>query len=471
MDDSGPSNEVLEAFKKNLKGHTFDAEAFTRFICNHHNVSDPRFITPFGSRIPAWDLMRESHIKVELGSVLKEGMDPGDVSVFQCHLEDRNNAESQVFVCKLDPESSWCKFLDDPQPKKPFEHPNTRASMAGDLSKVCVYSTIVRHQLSSVPVSVAVRMNYNHKGLSELEGTDMQDLLFGESGGIRGAFMAVHPTTKDGEDVKRIPIYSLDYSYTHPEFVRTMSLVTEANLMNGIVEVPHNVCIEVGLPVFRGYPGPSPMDLAKFMGKLTLKEDAEKERTAFISSIKAANEETHRDDPKVDAFYAVPINHVLAWGLHSEDYMKANGGRAEQYRFLNPDTGEPILLYYLVADRYMDAMVEALKKTWMGKVDVRPLSDIAFEFLPMLHGEYPDIPEETTTVRGVLKIRAYLDYMTAPSDLSQATLNELAPALSPTFPSCHDWSIDEHVRQMAIERHMARELEAEKVRKKTSKKI
>jgi len=76
---------------------------------------------------------------------------------------------------------------------------------------------------------------------------------------------------------------------------------------------------------------------------------------------------------------------VLAWGFQSEDYLQSRGYHVEQFRFMPPGQDkEPIVLYFLVADVYFKKMVEEFKLMWMNKVDMRPLSSMAFEFIPEL---------------------------------------------------------------------------------------
>lgn len=474
----GPDSALLKDFKDRLGpaagGGGGSAAPVARFLCEHFKVSDVMHIEPFGRATYAWELMSESHIKVEVGSVLKEGAGPGDVALYSCDLGNKD-AEAQAISCTLDPESPLCRFLDSPAPKRPFKHPVTGEPMEHSMDRVCIYSVVVRHQISSVPVTVAVRMNYNHAGLADAEGTNEQDALFGAAGGIEGAFMAVPTTTKEGEDVKCIPVHSLDYSYTNREFVRTMALVTEENLMNGIVRIPNAVCAEAGLPVFRGFPEPSMRDLSLFMKGLSVDEFSEAERDAkrdeFIGAFKRDMEALHErnGDSTIDHFCAVPINHVLAWGLHSAEYALSRGIKREEFRYKPPAGEDPVLLFFLVANPFFDNMVRAFRDTWMGKVDARPLREVGFDFVPRLHGDYPNIPEGETRVGGILRIRAHVDFMSAPANLNPATIANLAPALSLEFPSCQDWSIDEHVRQMAIEQHMARELE-ERARQKQNKK-
>jgi hypothetical protein len=473
--DDGPDPGMLQDFKDSIGGAgggvATSAAPLARFLCKHFGVKDVSRIEPFGNATYAWELMRESHIKVEVGSVLKNTGEE-DIPLYRCDILDKNSAEDQVISCKLDSESKWCRYLDPQEPKKPFEHPNTGEPMEHSMERVCIYNVVVRHRISSVPIQVAVRMNYNHTGLDDTEATNDHDQLYKDAGGIKGEFMEIPTTTNDGQDVRYIPTHTSGYGYTNLEFVRTMALVNVDNLMNGIVPVPHDVCVEAGLSVFKGYPEPSERDLSLFMKGLSVDDgEVTEKRDAFITAFKRDMEAHHtlQGDLTIDHYYAIPINHVLAWGLHSVEYAKAKNIKREEFRYKARGGGDPVLLFFLVGNPIFDTMVSTFKDKWMNKVDVRPLKDVAFEFIPKLHGDYPNIPEDTTHVGGVLRIRAHIDFMSAPANLSSGTIASLAPALSLGFPSCQDWSIDENVRQMAIEQHMARELE-ERVRQKQNKK-
>jgi hypothetical protein len=177
---------------------------------------------------------------------------------------------------------------------------------------------------------------------------------------------------------------------------------------------------------------------------------SEEEREGFKTQWTKDQMEQYKDDPVSTKYYAVPINHVLAWGYHSEEYTRQRGHRVEQFRFTGPDQ-QPVVLYFLVANGYFDNVVRVVREHWIGKIDRRPLKDVAFEFLPVLADKYKGLPPQIETVTGRIKMRSYVSFMGAPK-LREATLKELAPALAPGFPSCHEWSVDPIAQTMALER-------------------
>jgi len=496
--DADMNQEALNEFKESLKTQRFDPAPIAQHLCQVKGVSDVRYIVPFGKRTYTWELMRESHLKIEVGSVSKNGSQPG---VYQTKISTRTleAAEQQVTRCLFDPSSDSCRFLDNPDPRKPFVHPLHQKPMKHDLNKVCIYGVAVRHQLSSVPIRVAARLNWVHSGLDKAEDLSDHYKLYADAGGIPGAFMSVAATRKEGEDVQRIPIHALGYGYSNKEFVRSMALVTEANLWNGIVKIPKDVCLAARLPVFQGFPGPSADQLADYMEQLSVSQkeieerrhkqqhdeeeeeeedmggamdiDMESRKLEFIESTRKRQEEDYKDADFINFYYALPINHVLAWGLRDEEYARQHGFRAEQFRFLNPETNKPTVLYFLVGDAYMDKMVEIFREQWMNKVDVRPLKSCGVELVPQLDGHYPEIEPDKDAVRGILRLRVRLDYMTAPGGLTTKTIAELAPALGPAFPACDEWGLDQQTRNMMAEAYMAHEAEqaANKQRGATTK--
>jgi hypothetical protein len=230
------------------------------------------------------------------------------------------------------------------------------------------------------------------------------------------------------------------------------------------------VCLEANLPVFRGVPDPPEMFLVHALEAMTLgkdghtkavlSEEQKMEARQHLSQKFKQNWEANADpNGRMNTFFAIPINHLLAWCLHSEDYALQHGYRAEQFRFIPPPNNEgipqePIVLYYLIGDVMFHKLVAEFKRVWMNNVDMRPLTSMAFEFLPQLdRTRYPQIPKDVKTVQGVMSLRSYVTYLVPPK-LNRDTIDALAPTLVPGFPSCHQWGLDEIAQQMAIERHL-----------------
>jgi hypothetical protein len=272
---------------------------------------------------------------------------------------------------------------------------------------------------------------------------------------FKGSFFQMAPTaTAGGADMDAAPLREQSFAYQNPHFVRTMALVTDTNLMNGILRIPFEVCVAARLPVWKGPPEPDANMLAKLLKGMDIGAGTP-EAAAVVHQWQEECMADYKDAARSTFFYAVPINHVLAWGYHSEEYRAQQGHRVEEFRFTPPSLSKDadgILLYYLVPDGFFEPMVRSFHARWMGKVDVRPLASIGFEF----GGGGGKATGFTVAMR------AYLKFFSVPRGLPPATVAKLAPTLDPDFPPCHMWSVDEVARQMAIERHAQEQLKASK---------
>lgn len=418
-------------------------KVIAEFLCRFHNVSDVPYIMPFGSRTYTWEVMRENVLQVELST-------PERVSV---DIRTPEDAGGSVFACSV----GNGKLLNDPQPKDKFIHPIQKVPMDVDPNNVYIYNITARHVKSSIPIDVAPRLNYYHTSMAALQNTVEQDNMFAEAGAVRGAFTVIKPTGPDGDDIECCPMPELTFAYQNRFFAQTMALVTEQNILNGIVKIPHEVCVAANLPVWKGtIPDPEEAMITGMMKSMNIDTTTEQgsiQKQGFIDQWKTDIMERFKDAPKSECFYAVPINHVLAWGLASEEYMSQRGVQAEQFRYVGPDN-QAVVLYFLVQSAYFDQMLNSFKEKWLNKLDVRPLKDVAVEFLPIIKQEYEGIPQSVTHVTGQLSMRFYITYSAAPR-LSAATIANLAPALCVGFPNCHHWTIDEVSKQLAIEKNRA----------------
>jgi len=419
--------------KQIQKPNEYVWEVIATFLCRRHNVEDVNKIVPFGQLTYGWEVMRDVVLGVESDTEYIAGLNIRTT-----------DAESQRISCPI----GKSKMLDSPLPKKPFIHPVQGTPMEVDLDNVCIYNITCRHTKSSVNIPMAPRLNYNHTSMAELQNTTEVDTMFAEAGAVRGAFTIIEATGPEGKDIEAVPMPELRFAYQNSFFIRTMALVNESNLMNGIIEIPHEVCVAAKLPVWTGPPEPPESMINKLMASMKLTSDDE--RKGFKDQWTVDYMDRFKDLPVSDRFFAVPINHVLAWGYHSEEFMEQRGQRAEQFRYIGPDQ-QAVVLYFLVASAYFENVVSVFRDKWMNKIDRRPLNEVAFEFLPILSDKYKGIPETVTTVTGRILLRSYFSYGVYPK-LNDTTIAKLAPALAPGFPSCHEWSVDTVAQTMALEK-------------------
>lgn len=424
------------------------------FFCRYFDVEDVPLIEPFGKRTYCWEPLKETKMTVE---VLNTNV--------KFHIRT-NDAEGQVVNCPFTPDT----WKTQPQPKPAFVHPITNEPMQHDLSRVMIYSITCKHYRLNVPIQVAPRLNFYHEGMAQLQESREKDEMFAAAGAIRGAFTVLKPVN-GGADMHDVPLPELHFAYQNQYFTRTMALVNDKNLMHGIVVIPRNVCLAADLPVWKGslpeVPDDELVSLLESMKIDPKSEEGIQKKQSIKEQIETQRNEDIKDKAKIEYFVAIPIVHVLAWGYQSEEFAALRGHRVLQFRYYAPG-GQAVVLYYMVDNIQFDFLVAGFKRDWMRKVDVRPLTDIGFQFLPMLMPKYEGIPDEAVTVTGALSMRARIKFVSAPR-LTQATIDNLAPMLIPGFPQCHEWSLDGVAQQIAIEKLRLAQEKEEKANKRKNK--
>lgn len=434
------------------QGPTYKRDVIERFLCVYHGVTDLSKMTPFGQRVSCWQVMRPVTLTVETqvpkGHVFQlKG--PAEAQKVSVHLNEAKRLDSHL-----------------PTPKLAFKKPGTQDPMEVDLDRVYPFSVITRHVRSNVPIPVAIRLNFYHQHLNVLEKQEEHDELLAIGGAIKGAFTSVSATPPYGEDVEVASLKRRQFSYCNEFFVSTMALINEDNLYHGIVKIPPDVCKTAGLRIFEGIP--EPPDDWVIADALEMMDISKDERSAQFKA-KWVEEAEKQKMFAISHYYAVPINHVLAWGLQTKEYAAAHKVDREEFYFTPPPTqgggggvkpkgflgAGDILLYYLVSDVSMKAMREDFDKHWVGKTDQRSLNSMGFDMIPMTGAKrYPGLPQDTESVTvDTLVVRSTFSYMVAPK-LSRAQVANLAPTLSPTFPSCRDWDPAEAARQRELEKYI-----------------
>jgi len=409
----------------------FNAAPLARFLCAHHGVHDVSQIEVWGRSTFAWDVCRESVIPIET----KVAAAPA------------NGGQTTGYI----------RPLSNPQPRAPFKHPVNGQPMMADLGRVYIYNVVCRSYCNTTDQPYAVRLNYYNEPMSELQETRQQDAIYAEAGlgSARGAFAMLLPTGAEGRDMSETPLIETQFAYQNGPFIRTMALLNEHNIMNGLVRIPHEVCVEARLPVWQGEDKafmPSESMIASALQAMqATPEGAPALRARYVAAYRAEMMEKWQKRGKSTYFVAMPINHVLAWAFHSESYRASGEQRVEEFRF-SPPPGTPgaerlgnPLLYYLVPETLLQHTLLCVKRNWLGKVDVRPLESVGFEFVPSAAA----VGTAHAAPQGELTIRAHVSYFAAPT-LMPATIAALAPALAPGMPSCFQWSREDMERDAAV---------------------
>jgi len=404
-------------------GERFDYMPIATFLCHQHKVSDVRFINPFPNMVHAHTIPRKTVLGVNLNAQIRDA--------------------NHTVTCLLD-QTTW---KGPALPKEPFFHPVTGLAMDHDVNEkgVCIFNITCRHYKMSAPEDslVAVRLNFYNKHTSELQETKKMDQMFAAAGAVRGGFAYLSPTT--GKDINEIPMPQIPFGYQNDHFTKTFMMVDDTNLMNGIITIPHDVCVSARLPVWKGVP-PEPDErmLINILKSLKIADPIkeQEQRAEFVQKYQSDFMEAHKNDKKSTFFYAVPRKHVLAWAYASEAYMAQFDFKVEYFRFIHADTKKTKLLYYLVPNAPFEESLKFFKESFLGKIDRHPLKDIGFEFVPV------SLPPNSGAN---IEFRSFFTYYSIPY-LNPQTIRCLAPTLCKGFPLCHNWSEDEMAMQLAAER-------------------
>ena len=277
------------------------------------------------------------------------------------------DAESQAVTVRFDPQpqplAAGARYMTNPQPTQRVRD-ETGAPVDHNLDAACLYHIQVTQYGSTVPIQLALRLNYAHRTVARLQETAEHDAMLaaaagGGSGFVRGAFAHLKPA--DGiQDVNYVALHQAEFGYLgkracaralvyadargklEPHFIETMALVNERNFEHGIVAIPHEVCWRARLPVWRGtWPEPPTKDVVqavRAMGHVNLESDAAKEAAAkWVEAWKQSLAEKYKDWKHVRMYYAVPVNHVAVWPYASLQYRNEGGHVVEEFRYEAPD--------------------------------------------------------------------------------------------------------------------------------------
>jgi hypothetical protein len=408
-----------------------------KFFCTFHRVSDVCHIHLYGvGAVEGWTLSKPNTIGVEYKISGQFNME--------------KPAEEQVVKMLLPQAKHLYKSA---QPKELFVNPITKQSMESDLENVSFFQVACRAYSSTLPIPVVVRMNWEHTSQSSLEGTSVADDIFAAGGAVRGGFVLLEPT-EDGkeEPLQSLPMPELDHGYQNSVFAQTFAYINETNMRNGIVEIPTEVCRAANLPVWNGVPAPSEEFILQQFQSLKIEDPAsEKAQNVREEVVQQYGEQymdqfTEENSKKITHYYALPVNHVLAWGYSSDDYRSERGHRVYRFTYRGKKDSDPTVLYYLVPNPLMEHLLEEATDVWLNKVDRRPLDSVGMEFIPHVTPKY----EKVTSKTGTVSLRTYYSYVSGPA-LQQETINKLAPTMSPDFFPCQFWNRQDMARKAALE--------------------
>jgi len=418
------------------------------------------YIDPLQGRVKSYELVREVRLHLETGSIVNPDTGRTTPQQMSFTLPPAGQpvdtvtlmriAEEQRVRCAVVPnatDSPLCRLLNDPMPprEKWFCDPRTGAPMEPDLDRVCIYNIQSNNVWCSLPIEAAVRVGFTHRGLDALYHLERTKKLFADAGTVEGAYMNTRTTPPDGMDIQEEPLPRAA-NYANAFFTATMANVTEGNMFNCIVDIPGQVCGAAGLPGFSGPPEPEPSLIAAVLTQRGKTIDDREAYDEFCQEWLRKWEAQQQGKPRITHYHAVPVNHVLAWGLRDAVYAEQHGVRAHHFGYkptpgnsAGLDPKRPVLLYFLVDNITMTRVADSFKRAWLGKVDERPLSSLHWDFVPHLdRARYPNLPADATVAQGVARIRHAITYMVSPK-MTPAQIASVAPVLDPHFPPCTNW--------------------------------
>jgi len=295
--------------------------------------------------------------------------------------------------------------------------------MKPDLDHAAIYSVVSRHVINAAPQNLHVRLNFYHRGLNRHEHIEEYDRIMTVGPTFTGAYMAITQTPEEGTEIQETALSEQRYGFCNYPFCATMTLVDESNLMNGIVEIPNDVCAQYGLSVWRGPPMPSEAWL------LEARQNSGVSTEELVQQFQQQWMEKARQDKRepIKTYFAIPYDHVLSWGFQDPEYSAHHGIYSLPLMTPPPNS---YVLYWMLPDVAFRALHQTFCDNFLNSVDLRPLSSVGWE------GRFQN---ETPQNQPVV-LSSWITY-TAPPILSPAQKAALYPALHPEFPHPRLWNI------------------------------
>jgi hypothetical protein len=344
--------------------------------------------------------------------------------------------------------STWCPLHPNAfakrqgQPALPVQQ--NGIALKHDLTSVAIYATIITHYVNTTGERVDVRINFENQYLNQHANTSEVDTVYEAMGGRERVCVTLEPTGPEGVDVQAQPVYSLPaFGFHNDWFMQTMWHIDDANLLNGVLVIPADVCEAAGLPIWRGIVDPPMEALERELGRMGFDKTTDQGQAVLqnlsASYTKQATKMVEECSYRNSHYVAVPADHVLSWGCQSQSYLREHGAN-HVYPFdisKKTEGGEQILtLYYLIGSGLFDRMHADFRMRLLNKIDKRNLAECGVELIP------------ADKANGLVKLRMFMSFVSAPPVQEEVRL-KLAPARSPNFVQPHAWSNEEMQLQSA----------------------
>jgi len=221
------------------------------------------------------------------------------------------------------------------------------------------------------------------------------------------------------------------------------------NIWNGLVRIPQEICKEANLIVYdvkkaeelhlkmrsRVRAASAKAEEEGEEEPMDTKEDEESEDVITEEERQQSIFLNPNDDEKVRCWYAVDLDHILAWGLKtSADQRKSAKINAERFD-VTIEKGTPkekrIPYCYLVPDTDIRKLIRGYNKRWNDRVDVRDASgDVGFVIAPRLRNQ-----GNLRNVQLTFRVHAYVIIW----DPLPSNKTHILPKLHPLMPTLQNF--------------------------------
>lgn len=254
------------------------------------------------------------------------------------------------------------------------------------------------HENSSLITTFLASLTYSPVPYDQEQRNKMIDAAVYQQGVGASSFSIPPNVDEDCRSVAQQP----DGHTLEMPFIANIALLNKYNVQNGVLKLPDNVW----QPSF----------------------PAEETVTEL-----AINEQDSKPEPRfrtyaVSAYFGIPGNHTLAWGLHlSDKERRERGYAAYEARITRPDNSPEILFFFVPGFVY-----EKLLRSWMlhfnQKCQGINMNQIGLKLIPQQRKNVPVDPN------AVIRLNCNIGFVAFPL-INDHELARVAPKLSNDFPA------------------------------------
>lgn len=221
----------------------------------------------------------------------------------------------------------------DFKPRKPFNN------LEYNMNDVSVRTLYIRYISNPNPQTAQICKIF--EPISGLKEAAEVNKMIAAMGGPPGLAVEI-PANREGRFNTFLIKENPECIYLNDAFIKTFMHIDQTNIMNGIINVPPQICAAAGLP-----------------------------KTGTVSESEPFD---------IDYYVLVPKNHVLAWCLNIGEHWRMKKG---WFAFeLTVKTGKDVadILYFIVANKTFDILKQGCFENWMNnKIDRRPIREVGIK--------------------------------------------------------------------------------------------